>query len=401
MRQERGGRSERREPATRVSTSRRPSCAGSLRRPSCSGSLRREGEDTSSFFRRLMAEAGHHGLETPGFFPSEKRAEGVFSTFAVGGRQAVKGPQPYTGALTRTGRENTALDVLPRGIARNIKRKYNWNLVAENFDRHASRLVEEQDDRPAQGRDGAPRHRPAVRRVLEPGCSATSSREAARIEGPDVEAGHVTPEAADVHSAAQLATNPAAFKGTSGWSLIPKAVHDEIMTDIRPSGIGGRSFDIAKGKISRVLLGNPGWLQFQVASNAFLTGLAGTGPVDAVKAQVWWRKLPEAQKRAIEPYIGVHRWYDDQTHLGATANNRIVNAYRAFKETGAVQGAHKANPLDALFRADNAQNNFFRKAVFYNQAKRETYRRMGEEAGRDHGAAGARRPDPDAAAEKA
>jgi hypothetical protein len=346
------------------------------------GVVRHEGEDTSSFFRRLMDAQRHHRLADPGFFPSEKRAEGVFSARAVGGRQAVKGPQPYTGALTRTGRENTALDVFPRGIARNIKRKYNWNLVAENFDRHAFSWSKNKTI--AQLKDEMERRRIDPRSVefWNPRVFRDHQQEAARIEGPDVEAGHITPEAADVHSAAQLATNPAAFKGTSGWSLIPKAVHDEIMTDIRPSGIGGRSFDIAKGKISRVLLGNPGWLQFQVASNAFLTGLAGTGPVDAVKAQVWWRKLPEAQKRAIEPYIGVHRWYDEQTHLGATANNRMVNAYRAFKETGLYKAAHKANPLDALFKADNAQNNFFRKAVFYNQAKRETYRRMGEEAGR-------------------
>jgi hypothetical protein len=334
--------------------------------------------------RELLAGADREqlGLKEPGYFPSEKRPQGVFSTFAVGGRQAVKKDRAYTGELTRTGRESTALDVLPRGIARNIKRKYNWNLVASNFDAHAfdwskNKTIDQlHDEMERRGID------PGSVEFWNPKVFRDEQHSAAALEGNDVEAGSVTPEAGDVHTAAQLATNPAAFKGTSGWSLIPKAVHDEIMTDIRPSGLGGRAFDIAKGKLSRTILGNPGWLQFQAASNAFLTGLSGTGPVDAVKAQVYWRTLPEAQKRAMEPYLGIHRWYDEQTHLGATANNRVVNAWRAFKETSLYKAAHKANPLDALFRADNAQNNFFRKAVFYNRAKRAAYKRMGEESGK-------------------
>jgi hypothetical protein len=343
---------------------------------------RREGETSIQYIKRVESEAARHGLQSPGYFPSEKRAEGVFSTFAVGGRQAVAGPKAYTGALTATGRESTALDVLPRGIARNIKRKYNWNLVADNFDRHAydwsrgKTLEELKDEMERRGID------PKSVAFWNPRKFKDEQQGAAALEGPDAESTQLSPEAASVHGAAQLATNPAAFKNSTGWSLIPKAVHDEIMADIRPSGALGRGFDVIKGKTSRVLLANPGWLQFQVGSNALLTGLTGTGPVDAVKAQVWWRKLPEHQKRAIEPYLGVHRWYDDQTHLGAAANNRIVNAYRAFKETALYKAAHKANPFDLLFKADNAQNNFFRKAVFYNQAKRETYRRMGQEAGR-------------------
>jgi hypothetical protein len=163
--------------------------------------------------------------------------------------------------------------------------------------------------------------------------------------------------------------------------LVPKAVHDEIMADTRPSSAAGRAYDITKGKASRILLGNPAWLQFQIGANALLTGLAGTGPVNALKAQAWWHTLSTAEREAIEPYIGVHKFYDEQTKLGAASNSRIVNAYRAFKDTGLYQAAHKANPLDAIFRADNAQNTFFRKAVFYSQAKRAAYRDMGQEAG--------------------
>jgi hypothetical protein len=39
------------------------------------------------------------------------------------------------------------------------------------------------------------------------------------------------------------------------------------------------------------------------------------------------------------------------------------------------------NPLDALFRVDNAQTNFFKRAVFYNKVKRQAYRRMNRNFG--------------------
>jgi hypothetical protein len=35
------------------------------------------------------------------------------------------------------------------------------------------------------------------------------------------------------------------------------------------------------------------------------------------------------------------------------------------------------NPFDAMFRADEMQNNFFRRTLFYSKAKKAAYRRMG------------------------
>jgi hypothetical protein len=352
------------------------------------GVTRHEGEDAAAFVSRVAQRARAEGLATPGYFPSEKRPAGVFASFAVGGRKAIQGPKAYTGTLTRTGRENVNPDVLVRGIAKNIKRKYNWNLVAQTFDQHAfawsknktpNQLLDEIDRRGIDPNSVA---------LWNPGRFKAQHDAHATTEGADLEHGTVTHEAADVHDALQhaapgldlrkLATAPEDFKQSAGWSIVPKAVHQEVMADTKPSGAIGRGYDISKGKVSRVLLATPAWLSFQVAANTFLTGLAGTGPVNAVKAQLWWRTLSHEERAAIEPYIGVHKFYDEQTHLGATANNRMVNAWRAFKQTTLYQGAHKANPLDAIFRADNAQNAFFRKAVFYTDAKRAAYQRMGE-----------------------
>jgi hypothetical protein len=188
--------------------------------------------------------------------------------------------------------------------------------------------------------------------------------------------------------AQRLATQPDAFRSTGGWSIIPKALHDEVHADTKPSGAFGRSLDIVKGKQARIMLGlSPAWLQFQVASNGLLAGLAGTGPLDLLKANLgWWRRLSDEEKAAVEPYVGVGAFADsyDQTKLGAASNLAIVNAYRAFKQADFWHKPRKGgksvrdlNPLDVLFRIDNAQNNAFRRAVLYSQVKRDAYKRMG------------------------
>jgi hypothetical protein len=171
--------------------------------------------------------------------------------------------------------------------------------------------------------------------------------------------------------------------------VVPKGVMDEILADTKPSGWFGRGLEVFKGKQARILLGtSPGWLQFQVASNLLLTTMAGVGPLEIVRAQRWWRRLSDEEKRAIEPYVGVGHFHDsrDQVRLGAAANNGVVNGWRAFKAHSfwhnprrpmAGAAISQLNPLDALFRVDNAQNNAFRRAILYNRVKREAYARMG------------------------
>jgi len=345
-----------------------------------------EGEDAGAFATRVARAAKEQGLGTPGYFPSEKRPMGVFSAFAAGGTKAIPGTKAWTGALLRTGRENTSPEAHLLSIQKGIKRKHNWNLVADQFEQHSApglrdktvnELLDELD-RKGIDRGSVAFWNPARYRAVRSEVDKAEGGGDVEIQDPTFESRHIqdalNDSAFDSH---RLDTLPSDFKGSAGWSVIPKAVYDEIHADLRPSGAVGRSYDIAKGKVSRALLANPAWLQFQVASNALMTGLAGVGPVDAIKAQAWWRRLSQAERDAIEPYIGVHAWYDDQRHLGASSNNRLVNTYRAFKTTTFYRKAHIGNPLNLLFRADNAQNNFFRRAVFYNRTKRAAYERMG------------------------
>jgi hypothetical protein len=351
-----------------------------------------EGETADAFLARVKQRAAEDGIADPGYFPSRKRPTMRHSHYALGGTRAIAEDKRYTGALFRTGREDVRPEAFTDALARNIKRKHNWQTVADNFDDAAfgwgknqtiSELLDQLDARnidPATVAFWNPRKYREARGSLE---RQDFTEEAF---GDDIVAPGLT-EAVDGSATdlAGLATRAEEFKNTSGWSVVPKAVYDEIHADTRPSGAVARSFDVLKGKQSRILLGtNPPWLAFQVASNTLLTALARTGPIDAVKAQVWWRKLDPELRAGVEPYVGVGPFAIDvqQTKLGASTNNRLVNAYRAFKATPIMRKVGRANPLDVLFRADNAQNNFFRRSVLYSQAKRDAYRRLGQDVGR-------------------
>lgn len=357
------------------------------------GIERAEGESNGSFLRRVKKAAADAELQRPGYFVSQKRPRAGNADRAIGGTKAVADPKTYTGALFRTGREDNRAEVFEQGVAKNIKRKFNWNRVAQNFDEHAfewgrnkkaSELLDELDRRgidPGSVALWNPRLYRAEREAREgdPGADITGRGEEPTVEGLDAAVDRASGTIKD------LATRREDFD-TAGWSVIPKAVYDEIHADTRPSGVIARAYDITKGKQSRILLGlSPAWLQFQVVSNALLSGLAGTGPVDFVKAQAWWARLPEAQKAAIEPYIGTGAFHDsiNQTKLGAARTrsekvNQMIDGYRALKTTPFMQKVGRGNPLDLLFRADAAQNNAFRRAVLYSQVKRDAYKRMGE-----------------------
>lgn len=348
-----------------------------------------DAEPAEQFVARVRSEAERQGLDEPGYHPSQKRPESVFGAFTTGGKKRAPLDREYEGALFRTGRESNDPRVYTTALAKNIKRKYNWNMVAKTFDDNAyswskdKSLNQIKDELRTRGID------PDSVAFWNPQIFRQARDKIERAdEHSDLVHGETLGDT-HVHAAAQqaaidwdrLATSREEFNLKGGWSVIPKEVYDEIMADTHPSGFLGRGYDVLKGKASRLLLGNPVWLQFQVAGNAFLTGISGTGPVDVVKAQRWWSKLSPDERDAIEPYIGVQAFHDEQTRLGATSTNRLVNAYRAFKTTGFYKVAHKANPLDAIFKADNKQNNLFRRAVLYNSVKKAAYKRMGENVG--------------------
>jgi hypothetical protein len=98
-----------------------------------------------------------------------------------------------------------------------------------------------------------------------------------------------------------------------------------------------------------------------------------------VGAAKWFRALDPEVRDAIEAELGIthgHHFAMDQQNIGAS-NSYYINAWRGFKQTKAMRLGHRMNPLDAMFRADEMQNNFFRRTLFYSKAKKAAYRRMG------------------------
>lgn len=367
---------------------------------------RREGEAVEDFVGRVRAEARAQGLHgDAGYFPSQIPNRERFAQHTVGGTHAVTEPGRYTGRNFRAGVEDPSPRVLEEGLASNIKRKYNWNLVAETFDRHTfdwsrNKSVRELLDEAARrGIDlnkvafWNPHKFRTVRAEAEGSVTADPTHSTELSDTAHVQ--DALNASSSKSAAATLATHPEDFQGTKGWSLVPRTVYDEVHANASAGPVqgAGRAFDIAKTKQARILLGaaNISWLQFQVASNALLTGLAGTGIGDIGKSIFWWHKLPPEVKKALDPYIGTGSFQGDirQVKMGAAANNELINAYRGMKATVAGTSIWPTgdrvrvgdlNPLDVMFRADHAQNNFFRRSVLYSQLKRDAYRRMGENA---------------------
>ena len=379
------------------------------------------------------------GLEQAGFFRGEGvlKEEPQYSLYAVGGTKTVQTDKRKRFVLTDFGASNTDPQVFARGAMNNIKRRYNWNKTAELYAELADPVYRDmspmrlrqaiqngefdenevvlwspgmmRDEESLIAREIAAAEREAP--VDNIGLSNLRKRGSVR-GGADIDVAQdgqarvhmaiqnstivpqgetsikqlLTAKIQDAYLASPEPVSPDDFRRAK-FTVIPRAAHDEIFDGTKPSGAGLRSVSVLQGKISRTILANPVWLQFQFASNAFLTGLvSGTGPVTLVKAYVWWKKLPDEVKRAVEPYVGIHRWYDEQNKIGASQFkfgplNDLTNAWRGLKTTPFWEKGAQVNPLTAFFRADNAQNNFFRKAVLYNRVKREAYREMGEDTG--------------------
>ncbi len=351
-----------------------------------------DGESAVQYARRVRQAGRRQGLGAPGYFRSEEIPTGTRAMYAKGGSRAIQGPGEYTGALTRTGRESGDLAIVERSAAQNIKRKFNWNLVADTVSEHVlpwSRnkrftAYELQKEILRRGID------PESVRLWNPRLMR-EAREGATAAGHGVDALDPSFSSAHVQTALQhataslddLATNQAQFRA-AGWQVAPRHAVEEVMdtaTAGRAEGKVARGYDITKGQLSRVLLANPAWLGFQVASNSLMSGLAGIGPADFARSARFFRKMDRAQRADLEALFGVHGWYKEQRRMGA-AGGRWTRTWEAVKDTPFYRrGLEGKSPLDALFfRPDNAQNNFFRRALMYNRVKRETYRRLGEDA---------------------
>jgi hypothetical protein len=184
---------------------------------------------------------------------------------------------------------------------------------------------------------------------------------------------------------------PEGIRQEQGVRLIPREVYNEIHSTIQGSSLGGRTVDKLQGLQSTVLLGtNPSWLQVQVAANAFITTAKTRGNVASfIRAPEFFRKLDPETRQAIDDLFGTGpaEAHGHRVHLGAAANNRIVDGYRAMREALSFkyQAAKNSvpvlrnvplNPIHLMFAADNAQNRYFKRVALYDEMRKQAFRDM-------------------------
>lgn len=342
-------------------------------------------ESVPAFIKRVQAEADKHGLERPLYFPHEADAlanNPDFASRALGGSRAVNAPKRREYKLFNRGTRDTSPQVYLTGLARSIKRKHNWNLVADQFEHNVlpglsnmtlGQLKNELRHRGVDPKDVAFWNPGRFRRALKDG------------EHPETSLDHVSP--AEESGIEQLqhaitdATHPShELAQTKGWAAVPKAAHDEIMAAAKPQGRIGRSLDIANSKQSRLLLGiNPAWNAFQVMSNVGLGTLATAGklPLRLIEQQRLYHKLSPEGRDRIDALVGEGAGtHGAQVHLGATSKGRVTRGYREFKQNPFFDKPllggptpRQVNPLEAGFAFDRFQNKHFRRAVLVDDLK--------------------------------
>lgn len=361
-------------------------------------------EDAATFADKVRAAAEAEGLAAPAYWWSSLMPREMPSLAAAGGGvRAAHRNKAYKGTLFEIGAEEHTPDVFTRGIERNIKRRFQQALVTRNLETHA---YEWSRGHNGEGLTIAQIDKAMLDRAIDPRSVELVEPRILRRRGtelPGTERGRtIRDEELDAMSEddfvtttqQELAEGRRTWEEVSNWDRRTQALHRFVVVPREVgetiNGVAARMDNtfwrameiVLKQKPARILLGaaNIPWLAFQIASNAMLTGLGGgVNPWNIYGAHKWWRGLTPDEKEAVEAELGVthgHHFGMDQPHLGAS-DNRYVNFWRAYKKSRVGRLGYRVNPLNLMFRADEAQNNFFRRVLFYDKSRKAAYRRMG------------------------
>lgn len=346
----------------------------------------KKGESVAEFIARVDRVAQRNGLDVPGYYLSRERPEGVNAAFSLGQTKAVKPSRRYEGELFRTGREDTSPDAFETGLARNIREGVNWNTIADVWERNS----------PEWGRNRGlvDLKREIERRGLDPDGFRLVNLGVFRRNVPDAD----TPDLRDadlnqtgdsrLHKAIENATHDLAgaeseFGRNARFTLIPKAVADELRALSRPAGPVSRTVRKIQGQTSRVLLHtNPTFVPVQILAQTPLALFATRANVRSiVGSQRWYRRLDRDSRQVVDEWIGSSPGLDAafSPRYGAAApDSKFVKFFQAVADSRKAQAAKNSrlNPFTWNPRLDEAQNRFFRTAVFYDAARRQARDRM-------------------------
>lgn len=357
------------------------------------GIKRLDGESNVEFLARVNQARKERGLASPGYFPSELSRRRRFAERAVGGTRASHRTKPYSGELFRKGIENRDVSVVASGLARNVKRRYNWNLVSEVVEKNAfewgrGKSIKEQIAE--MGRLGI---KEESVRFMNPGLLRKFADQA-DTEGPRRSLGQTDDRMADTGVQEALAESvktkkafealPEEFRNAPGWYAVPKQVADELEAGFKATR-GGRVLDVLQEKGQRYMLAmNSGWLIFQGISNIGQALAAGATPFDMAKGMWVMRRLNADERNQLAAHVGLAQANEmrQATQLGAASTGGMVEAYRLMKESKFGRTMAKANPIDAFFRIAHQTDNIPRTGVIYKLAKKEAYKRANVSAHR-------------------
>jgi hypothetical protein len=363
-------------------------------------------EGHHEFAARVRAAADGAGLAEPAYWKGMWEGDmAPAPRLAAAGKgvRATERPKRKQGTLTRQGRGERDPEVLVRGIETNIKRQFQTELVLKNVEAHAAPWsLNRGPDGKARGMTIDQIKRYSIDNKIDMSTMSImdariAAREGGRAELPEELADDMTGTLDRLRESVPTELRGArsqTFGRVVGRDYSHLARNRYFVT---PSEVGEaidgvanaldspfmRGVEVVFHRIpSRLLLGlSPPWLMFQVAGNAIFTGLAGTHPLDLVGGVRFARALKAADPEghaAWEVANGITRGHHtimDTPNLGATTSH-FVAYMRAMKETRLGRLIHRKNPFDVLFKADVGQTNFWRKAVWYSKARRESYRRM-------------------------
>lgn len=355
-----------------------------------------------AFIKAVRQRARANGLPEPGYVHHSGRDLYPRSDFATGqGGRAVQGVKQSALKLFRAGHADTSAEAFVQTLARGIKRKANWDLVDRQFRSLAAKAPDVAELRRILGREHVHGDQLSIedlRKVLDD--QGLDFRDWAYVN-PGRFRVHAQHETRELHlddhnpeemsglglrQAIEAATDAGEdldrFKSTRGWYLMPRASYDELHAAVKESGMRGRVAGKIQTAQSRLLLASPSWLQIQIASEGGLAGIGMRGNLpDFIKGPIWYSRLPDGEKQAVDLMLGASVYEHGVPHIGAASESSLINAYRAFRRTAFMQRAGRVNPLNLVFQIDNAKGNLFRRAVLYNRLKRTAYQRMGKQVG--------------------
>jgi hypothetical protein len=343
-------------------------------------------EPVASHVARVRVAAAHAKLDEPGYFPGRVFDEGNNAPYTghnVG--RAMAKDKRYKGTSFTLGVQDGSPQALQLALAKNIKRAHNYQGVADTLERST----------PEWGRNvTAAEAKQLIRdKGLDPGSwslvNAGLMRKA--IEASDVTGDVAGTDARLAHAISKnihtLDATPAEYGGSGArFHIVPKAVADELQAGMTPSGKGLRILAKGQGIQSKLLLNtNPTFVPVQVVSNTPLALMAMKGNVlDLFKAQSWYKHLDQEARDVVDEFTGVSA----SAAFGATARfgdsagglakmwDATLNSQKYREWQTSIRNPMQWNPL-----LDGKQNAFFRRAVFYNEAKRQAAKGMGHAAG--------------------